>query len=273
MRAFFLASLLAILALSPTPLSAGDRPSQKVVLNGVTVQATNSYSQTYRGYYLDLSGIAERQDFAALSHALRHQVDIVEGVGLSPRVLHFFQSVPVLVDEFACMASHKAENANALVVAAGCYNPSAAKIFATNSPLVSRDGDPTFQYKRTMRGIVMVRPGALESMKDSPLVLHELLHAYHYNVFPESTKDNGVLFHYNEAKNLYSAEQPIENYAMSNEREFFAVTASVFLYGKDRGFVRSKIKEKQADYYKFLVWLFGFDPDRAPSAVPVASAK
>jgi hypothetical protein len=47
------------------------------------------------------------------------------------------------------------------------------------------------------------------------------------------------------------------------------VTASIFLYGKDavhEPFTRSKLKEKQPDYFKYLVGLFGFDPDGAPVA-------
>jgi hypothetical protein len=52
------------------------------------------------------------------------------------------------------------------------------------------------------------------------------------------------------------------------------VTASVFLYGKDgkEPFARANLKQKQPDYFKYLVWLFGFDPDRGPNASPVASA-
>jgi len=35
---------------------------------------------------------------------------------------------------------------------------------------------------------------------------------------------------------------------------------------------RVELKEKMPDYYKFLVELFGFDPD-APAGTPVASAE
>jgi hypothetical protein len=87
---------------------------------------------------------------------------------------------------------------------------------------------------------------------------------------PRGFKNAGILLHYNRAKDgqLY----PAEAYLTTNEREFFAVTASVFLYGNDGPITRPTLKEKQPDYYKYLVYVFGFDPDRAPSASPVASA-
>ena len=38
-----------------------------------------------------------------MADALRHQIDIVEDVGLSQRALNFFHTVPILVDDFACL--------------------------------------------------------------------------------------------------------------------------------------------------------------------------
>lgn len=57
---------------------------------------------------------------------------------------------------------------------------------------------------------------------------------------------------------------------MSNEREFFAVTGSVFLYGEDGPITRSTIKNADSDYYQYLVWLFGFDPEQK-QRTPVAA--
>jgi hypothetical protein len=46
-----------------------------------------------------------------------------------------------------------------------------------------------------------------------------------------------------------------------------------FLSGKaDGGVTQSDIKQKQPDYFKYLVWLLEIDSDPAPSATPVASA-
>jgi hypothetical protein len=49
-----------------------------------------------------------------------------------------------------------------------------------------------------------------------------------------------------------------------NQQEFFAVTASIFLAGKDSGhepYTCAKLKEKMPEDYKYLVGLFGFDPE------------
>jgi hypothetical protein len=52
------------------------------------------------------------------------------------------------------------------------------------------------------------------------------------------------------------------------------VTASIFLAGNDavhEPYTRAKLKEKQPDYFKYLVGLFGFDPDTS-NLTPAASA-
>ncbi|MGF6433375.1 MULTISPECIES: hypothetical protein [Bradyrhizobium] len=52
------------------------------------------------------------------------------------------------------------------------------------------------------------------------------------------------------------------------------MTASIFLAGKDsehEPYTRATLKEKMPDYYKYLVGLFGADPEET-SVTPVASA-
>ncbi|WGR92081.1 hypothetical protein MTX26_17625 [Bradyrhizobium sp. ISRA443] len=66
-----------------------------------------------------------------------------------------------------------------------------------------------------------------------------------------------------------------EAYALKNQQEFFAVTASIFRAGADSAhepYTRAKLKEKMPEYYKYLVGLLGFDPDET-SVTPVASAQ
>jgi hypothetical protein len=73
----------------------------------------------------------------------------------------------------------------------------------------------------------------------------------------------GVRGFFAEAK----AKDPFGNkkaYTMLNPQEFFAVTASIFLAGKESMHepkTRAVLKEKMPDYYKYLVGVFGFDPD------------
>jgi Mlc titration factor MtfA (ptsG expression regulator) len=104
---------------------------------------------------------------------------------------------------------------------------------------------------------------------EDPVILHELLHAYHNKLMAQGFDNLGIKAMYAQAvsKNV----MPKEEYAMMNPQEFFAVTASVFLAGKgtvSEPHTRAQLKEKMPKYYKFLVELFGFDPE--PSSTPVA---
>jgi hypothetical protein len=126
----------------------------------------------------------------------------------------------------------------------------------------------------TKLGLVMVRPSTLYASspeKERPVLLHELLHAYHAHMLPNGFNNAVVLSQYKVGKGIY----PSDSYLMANEREFFAVTASVFLYGKEtvEPFTRAKIREKQPEYYNYLVWMFGFDPDQKAGVAPLASAQ
>jgi len=100
-----------------------------------------------------------------------------------------------------------------------------------------------------------VRPYAQD-----PVMLHELLHAFHARLMPNGFENRGIKQFYNQAlaKQVYDKDA----YALKNHREFFAVTASIFLAGNDAVHepkTRAMLKEKQPDYFKYLVGLFGFD--------------
>jgi hypothetical protein len=266
------ALLVALLASILVPLAGSSHAVERAAQAPGSGSGKSQYGQqTYRGYVLDLSGAAGRQDAAEMLNALRQQIDVVESAGLSPRVLKFFRSIPILVDEKACLAGK--------VMASACYGSSAPERAESKSRGMTvwdsekaqwTNPDPVALAEDMKLGVVMVRPHRMTMQE--PLILHELLHAYHARMMPAGVQDAKILGHYDLAKSqqLY----PADAYVVSNEREFFAVTASVFLYGKadKEPFTRAKIKEKQPDYYRYLVWLFGFDPDRAPNAAPVASA-
>jgi hypothetical protein len=273
MRSVLLSTLmLPILALVPNPGRAGDRLPQIEVLKKEKPASGNATEVAYRGYVTHLSDIAGRKDFSEIVSALQHQVDIVENAGLSPRVLRFFRSIPIVADELSCLANE--------VSAVACYEPNGIPTYGAYVVRAKRvwDNDKSqwmnanSAYFGSDSGVVMVRP-LLTSAEQNPVMLHELLHAFHAQIMPHGFQNEGVLFHYNLAKTnkLY----PEDKYLMKNEREFFAVTASIFLYGKDTAhdpFTRSNLKEKQPAYYKYLVGLFEFDPESAPSTSPVASA-
>jgi hypothetical protein len=78
--------------------------------------------------------------------------------------------------------------------------------------------------------------------------LRELLHAYHDHVLPDGFTNDAAESWFKRASE--QALYPADQYLMTNEREFFAVTASVFLSGKDGSLIRADIKKKQPDYDK-----------------------
>jgi hypothetical protein len=94
---------------------------------------------------------------------------------------------------------------------------------------------------------------------EKPVVLHELLHAYHFRVLPGALQNPDLLRFYNNAKEgeLY----PPGSYVLKNVQEFFAVTASLYLWGNvDRPpHDRATLHEKQPVYYKWLGQLFGVE--------------
>jgi hypothetical protein len=277
MRAFLPALLLSIFTLFSSSGNATDRPRQIAALsNPEPFQAPTPSEEKYRGYYSDLSQIAGRQDFATMVEALRQQLDIAESVRLPPNVLAFFHTIPFVVDELTCVMADDPKS-----LPSACYSQAPVNLKRRSVEPTVWDSkthqwtneNPVNLAEDTKRGVVMVHPNMLVATNSqNPILLHELLHAYHNVMIPEGSKNPAIVARYNDAKGaqLYPGA-----YVMKNEREFFAVTASVFLYGKasQEPFTRSNLKQKQPDYYNYLVWLFGFDPDRGSTATPVASAE
>jgi hypothetical protein len=278
MRALLLAVLISVPTLCPSTGKAGDRLRQITVRGSEMPQRADRNKETYRGYYIDLSQIGERQNIEAIENALRHQIDIVESVGL-PSALKFFHTVPIASDDMACLDRSPDYPAGGPVPIAcfgheynpaphlGSLHPSARK----PSGFTVWDSDK-FQWTNpnpldlaldTGRGLVMIRPLVLPG--ETPIMLHEFLHAYHADVIPEGFQNPDIIFYHKRAKsgNLY----PPDAYLLTNEKEFFSVTASVFLYGEAGQFTRADLKRIQPDYYEYLSRLFEFDP----ASVPVAS--
>lgn len=238
--------------------------------------AHSEHAERYSGFYLDLSAIAGQQNYAETTNWLHQQIELIGNVGLSQRVLQFFHTIPIVVDEAACLEANSTDN-KPPTLAAACYGPSAPVRLgnnASNGTYFDKNksewinADPIALAEDTHLGVVAARP--LKMAPNSPVLLHEMLHAYHSKVLPHGASNQAIKFYYDKAKTVF----PADAYLMTNEREYFAVTASVFLYGNDHQepFTRSKLKEKQPEYFKFLVWLFGFDPDSRPTPSPVASA-
>jgi hypothetical protein len=284
MRGALLVSVFFVLAAN-SPVNAGPQAlSAEPMIQDKTMQgrplsdkampdkplALQSGYETYRGYVFDLSENSERKDVVAIADMLRRQLDIVENAGFSPRVLQFFHSVPILASEMACMD----EGAGAACY--GMYVPNRRdrvraltvwdhdRLQWSNPDVIDRAADSGV-------GVVMLRPAMMKYAQE-PVMLHEFLHVYHGKLMPNGYDNKGIVIYYAEAKS--KSIYPKESYTLRNNREFFAVTASIFLAGKDsvhEPFTRDKLKEKQPEYYKYLVDVFGFDPE-TPAITPVASA-
>jgi len=266
--------------------------SAQIAANSELQLQSNPSVDGYRGYVLDLTQIAGQQNLGAIAKALHHQIDIVEGVGLSERVLRTFRKVPMVADDLACLESTR-ENAASKKDNWACYGFFPSNTFQGKSLVLSHlyDDDANAreaEIKSAMRqeakdlaygdelgrGIIMFRPNPVmfKVSAELPILLHELLHFYHGRILPEGSQYAAIMVYYETAKNgkLY----PEKEYVLSNQMEFFAVTASIFLYGSDyehAPHTRAQLKDAQPDYYRFLVWLFGFDPANK-SGAPVASA-
>jgi hypothetical protein len=273
MRRVLLSSVVVIFSLAAPDLAgAGARVIQVVppANDRPAAAAPASAYETYHGYVFDLSENSERKDVAALADTLRRQLDVVESVGLSPRVLQYFRSVPIVASEMACLDEGAATACYGLKVPARDSHPRGLttwdhdKAQWSNPDLVDLAVD-------SGRGVVMFRP-ELMKYAEAPVMLHEFLHVYHARLMPGGYENRGIqgFFAQAKAKGLYDKDA----YLMKNNKEFFAVTASVFLAGKDAEHepnTRAKLKENQPEYFKYLVGVFGFDPDAA-ATTPVASA-
>ena len=141
-------------------------------------------------------------------------------------------------------------------ITADCGASAATMAFFRSQEIfvVPGQGDGGGHFSANSKG-VSVDP-AVEA-PEKPVVLHELLHAYHYRVLPNAFENADVLRFYQRARD--NALYPEDSYVMKNVREFFAVTASLYLWGNvDRPpHSRANLHDKQPVYYKWLGDLFG----------------
>ena len=232
----------------------------------------SSSFERYRGFMFDLSESADRKDAAAIVDNLKRQLDIVENAGFSPKALKFFHSVPIIASEMTCNEEGAAWACYGFMVPDRTRRGSLGltawdhdKQQWTNPDIVQLAADSGI-------GVIVLSP-IMMSHTEEPILLHEFLHSYHGKLMPNGFDNRGIkgFYAYAKSKDLL----PKDTYALKNQQEFFAVTASIFLAGKDTVHepnTRANLKEKMPDYYKYLVELFGFDPETA-GAKPVASAE
>jgi hypothetical protein len=256
--------------LAAAPAGAGSRVISVDPAGNAPQPTTEADFQKYRGFMYDLSNYAGRKDLDKIEENLKHQLDMVENAGFSPRVLNFFHSIPIIASDTDCLE---------LGAALACYGTAAPKRASGASYGVTiwdsekhqwTNPDIIDQAADSGLGVVMLRP-TMTQYTDDPILLHEFLHAYHKRLLPNGYENLGVkgAYAYAKSKNVFDKKE----YTLLNQQEFFAVTASIFLAGKEslhEPKTREALKEKLPDYYKYLVGVFGFDPD--PSKTPIASS-
>ncbi len=95
------------------------------------------------------------------------------------------------------------------------------------------------------------------SPPDNPVRLHELIHVYHFNKLAADGPNPSIVGFYAAAKK--GGFYPPDAYVLKNTVEFFAMNASVVLWGKASRppFTRATVQRNQPDLYAFIVQTFG----------------
>ena len=174
----------------------------------------------YRGFTIDESHIKNLSEIAEMRAATKEQIDMVHAVGLSAETLKFFQTVPFEL------------------VPAGTFRSPTPGVYGNR--------------------VVKVSTGIIK-IGHKPVLLHELLHAYHDQRLSKGTRNPAVIGFYDKAKTLgaYAAK----SHMMENPNEFFACSATAYLFGvtAQEPFKRDKVKTSQPELFAYLKALFGSD--------------
>jgi len=103
---------------------------------------------------------------------------------------------------------------------------------------------------------VVLAPAMLYA-KEKPVLLHELMHAYHGLRLPDGFRNSTIEALFDQART--SGRFPVGSYMLSNRSEYFAMMTSVYLHGSAARdpFTRDSIRLKQPDMYAWLTREFG----------------
>lgn len=105
------------------------------------------------------------------------------------------------------------------------------------------------------RGVEMA--SMIVAVRKRPVLIHELMHAYHDRLLAGGVRNRDVLRWHDEAKRgaLYAEK----SHMMSTVGEFFACSTTTYLAGAtaQEPFKRATLKERQPDWFAYLEKLFG----------------
>ena len=178
--------------------------------------------QAHHGFTLDdhLLDTGQKAAFAGAPFvSVAEQLDIVEASGLPPEILAFFKKTRIIVDP-------------------------------------SVRGNPGIFDVRNGEPAVRIQPIVFPANK--PIVLHELMHAYHLAVL--TLKNPDILRAFDAASRPGKYPQAYQRaHFLQNEKEFFAVTSTIYLFGKIQQppFDCAILSKDDPAYLDFLEKTFG----------------
>ena len=155
----------------------------------------------------------------ALMPSLRRQLQIITSVHLPAAMLAFFRSVPIVVQR--------------------SYNEKSRAMY--------RDSG--------FGGLGEVDTGLLPLDDDKPVLLHEMMHAYDAKYWHHNNPDVNAAYQAALTQSLYAPK----SHFMQNQGEFFAISATVYLYGPVAQPPHNceVLALRQPQYVEFMERLFG----------------
>ena len=177
-------------------------------------------AEDYHGFRIEESAITKASNLAAIRRATQDQIDIVRSVGLPPDVLEFFQTVRFEL------------------IPAGTTRVRTPGLYSRRDRTV-----------KVAAGIVVVG--------HKPVLLHELLHAFHDQRVKDGFDNRDIARFYAQAQKLGAYAR--SSHMMENAREYFACSATTYLFGvtAQEPFKRDRIRSAQPEFYAFLEAMFG----------------
>jgi hypothetical protein len=176
----------------------------------------------YHGFTIDDSLLDSGQKAAFSAQAAASviaQLAIVESVGLPAAMLEFFRKTKILIDP-------------------------------------ALRGNPGIFSVKNGEGRVTIQPVAFP--ENRPILLHELLHAYHFHVV--SIRNPAILEAFDAARRagVYPPEFHRAHF-LENPKEFFAVTGTIYLFGRIQQppFNCQVLAKNDPPYLAFLEKTFG----------------
>ena len=206
-------ALIAIAA--ATAVGALASPTQASLLGPLfTPKPPPSLVFTYHGWRVDASRAVKGERPAATVHKLEAQIDLVEHLGLSPQILAFMRTIPII-------------GAPPNAADPGRYVPGKG---------------------------VFIKAKGLDDKR--PVLLRQLLYAYEHQQLPggfanptaERLRAQAI------AKHVW----PKDATMLRNGPDYFAMTASAYLYGAitSEPYTRADLKRTQPDAYRWLADVF-----------------